>query len=60
VPLIARLEGTASVQEVFEAARTAGELPEGFTREAFMELIRKMVERGFLQLELQTGGESTS
>jgi methylase of polypeptide subunit release factors len=54
VPLIARLEGTMSIREVFDAAHTAGELPAGFTQEAFVELIQKMVERGFLQLELPT------
>lgn len=60
VPLVARLEGTISVQEVFEAAHTAGELPEDFTREAFMALIQKMIERGFLQLELQAASKSAN
>ena len=52
VPLVARLEGSRSVQEVFEAARTANELPDGFKLEAFLDLVRKMIERGFLELEV--------
>jgi len=52
VPLVARLEGKRSVEQVFEAARTADELPEGFTLDAFADLARKMIERGFLEVDL--------
>jgi methylase of polypeptide subunit release factors len=51
VPLVARLEGNLSVQEVFDAARSADELPEGFTREAFAELVALMLERGLLEVD---------
>ena len=49
VPLVARLNGKKSVQQVFEEARSADELPQGFTLDAFMDLVRQMVERGFLK-----------
>ena len=52
VPLLARLEGTKSVQEVFEAARSADELPQGFTLDAFADLVGRMIERGFLEVAL--------
>jgi hypothetical protein len=53
VPLIARLEGKRSVQEVFDAARSADELPQGFTLDAFADLVRGMIERRFLAVDLQ-------
>jgi SAM-dependent methyltransferase len=53
VPLVARLEGDQTVAEVFDAARAADELPTGFKLEDFLELVRKMIERGFLEVELQ-------
>ena len=51
VPLVAGLEGQRSVEEVFETARKTGELPEGFTLDAFADLVRTMIERGFLEVE---------
>jgi hypothetical protein len=54
VPLIARLEGNRSIEEIFEAARSADELPQGFTVDAFADLVRGMIERGFLAVELQS------
>jgi SAM-dependent methyltransferase len=48
VPLVARLNGGKSVQEVFEAARSADELPAGFTVEAFLGLVQRMIELGLL------------
>jgi methylase of polypeptide subunit release factors len=51
VPLIARLEGKCSVQEVFDQAHAAGELPRDFPLEAFTDLVRKMIERGFLEVD---------
>ena len=52
VPLVARLEGKRSVAEVFGQAREVGELPAGFTFEAFAGLIQMMIERGFLEVEV--------
>jgi SAM-dependent methyltransferase len=51
VPLVARLEGRHSVEEVFETARKKDELPEGFTLDGFAELVRTMIEKGFLEVE---------
>ncbi len=51
VPLIARLDGVKSVQEVFEAARLADELPAGFPLDAFVDLVRTMIETGYLDVE---------
>lgn len=48
VPLIARLNGTRSVHKVFEAARSADDLAPGFTLEAFLGLVRQLIEHGFL------------
>lgn len=52
VPLAARLEGQKSVKEVFEEARVADELPEGFSAEAFGDLVRLMIERRLLDVDL--------
>jgi SAM-dependent methyltransferase len=52
VPLVARLEGTKSVREIFEAAGSADELPAGFTLEGFADLVRLMIERGLLEVDL--------
>ena len=51
VPLIARLEGKPSVQEVFDQAHAAGELPRDFPLKAFVGLVQKMIERGFLEVD---------
>jgi len=48
VPLVARLNGKRSVQEVFNEARSADELPAGFTLEAFLGLVQRMIEMGLL------------
>ncbi len=50
VPLLARLTGNRTVQEVFNASQAAGELPAGFNLEAFLGLIQQMIERGFMNL----------
>jgi SAM-dependent methyltransferase len=52
VPLVARLAGKATIEEVFENARSAAELPSDFTLQAFGELVGDLVERGFLDLDL--------
>ena len=51
VPVIAKLNGRQSVAEVYNAAQAAGELPEGFPLEPFIELVDLMVERGFLLID---------
>lgn len=51
VPLVARLEGAASVQQVFKTAQSADELPQGFTLEPFLDLVQRMIERGFLEVD---------
>lgn len=52
VPLLARLNGTKSVAEVFAAV--ADELPQEFTLQDFSGLVKMMVEKGFLKLDLPT------
>lgn len=52
VPLVAGLNGKRSVEEVFAAAQSARVTPQGFTLEAFGELVSLMVERTFLEVEL--------
>ena len=52
VPLIARLQETKTVREIFEQARDADELPDGFPLEAFLDLINKLIERRFLHIPL--------
>lgn len=51
VPLLARLEGKRSVEEIYRQARDAGDLPKGFPLEDFLSLVQGMIERGFLQLD---------
>ncbi len=48
VPLAARLNGKPTVREVFETAQAADELPAGFTLEAFMGLVERMLDLGLL------------
>jgi SAM-dependent methyltransferase len=52
VPLVARLNGTLTVAEIFQQSSSADELPQGFTLNDFMGLVEIMIERGFLELEL--------
>ncbi|HEY5910988.1 MAG TPA: methyltransferase, partial [Verrucomicrobiae bacterium] len=52
VPLLARLEGKHSVEDIFRQAAAAGDLPQGFAFDDFADLVRKMIERGFLQVDL--------
>jgi methylase of polypeptide subunit release factors len=51
VPLVARLDGKRSVADVFASAQKAGELPEGFALNDFADLLRGMIERGFLVID---------
>ena len=52
VPLVAQLNGKRSVREVFESAKQADELPQGFRIENFAELVGSLIERGFLKVDL--------
>ena len=49
---ISRLDGTRTVREVFSATRRAGATPAGFTLNTFGDLVRQMIDRGFLDVEL--------
>jgi hypothetical protein len=51
VPLVARLNGKKTVRQVFEEAHSAGELPQGFSLKAFLDLAAQMIGRGFLESE---------
>ena len=51
VPLIARLDGKRSIQAVFEQARAAEEMPKDFPLGAFVELVQRMIQRGFLDVD---------
>jgi SAM-dependent methyltransferase len=52
VPLVARLDGKRSVAEVFEQARAGDELPEGFKLEDFAGLVRGMIDRRLLEVDI--------
>lgn len=52
VPLVARLDGKKSVEEVFTTAQSADDLPQGFMLKDFAGLVRMMIEKGFLQVDL--------
>jgi hypothetical protein len=52
VPIVARLNGTRSVREVFAAAQQACEWPQGFRLEDFISLIGPMIECGFLVVDI--------
>ena len=52
VPLLARLTGKQSVAEVFAAARSADQLPQGFGLSDFADLVRLTIDRGFLLVDL--------
>jgi methylase of polypeptide subunit release factors len=51
VPLLARLNGTRSPREVLEGARLAGELPDGFGLEPWLQLIGRMIGLGLLEVQ---------
>ncbi len=53
VPLVARLNGTKSPREIFESARRADELPEGFGLEPFLQLIERMIGLGLLDVDFR-------
>ena len=52
VPALMRFDGTRSVADVFADAERAAEFPHGFPLDAFVDLVRLMVEQGMLTVEL--------
>jgi hypothetical protein len=50
VPLLARLNGTRSPREVLESARLAGDLPDGFGLEPWLQLVERMIGLGLLEV----------
>ena len=50
-PAVLRLNGKRTVESVFETCRAEGTFPSGSTLTVFSDLMRLMVERGFLELE---------
>lgn len=58
--LVQRLEGTKTVEQTFDTARRAGQMPPDFTLPAFVDLVSQMIERGILDIDLpplQRGGD---
>jgi methylase of polypeptide subunit release factors len=52
VPALARLNGTRSPREVFDSARLAGELPDGFGLEPWLQLVERMIGMGLLEVQI--------
>jgi hypothetical protein len=50
IPLLDKLNGTRTVEEVFRSFQAADELPQGFTLEDFAGLVGKMIELGFYEV----------
>ena len=57
-PLLARLNGTRSLQEVFESARSANELPEGFGLVPWLQLVERMIGMGLLEVPFHNSANS--
>ncbi len=49
VPLISRLDGSLSVDDLFAAAQRSGETPPTITREDLVDLVARLVDRGLLE-----------
>ena len=50
VPLLTRIDGKLTLAEIYDSARKAEELPEGFQLGDFTQLVARMIERGFFEL----------
>jgi SAM-dependent methyltransferase len=48
-PLVSRMDGAASVDDLFAAAREAGETPDAVVREELVDLVARLVDRGLLE-----------
>ena len=51
VPMFAQFDGHRTLREIFEPAKAADELPEGFELEDFTGLVARMIERGFFKVQ---------
>jgi hypothetical protein len=49
--LVQRLEGKETVEQTFDTATRAGQMPADFTLPAFVDLVGKMIERGILDID---------
>jgi SAM-dependent methyltransferase len=50
IPLISAFDGRRTLQDVFNAAHTTGQMPGDFTLAAFTDFVALLIERGFLEL----------
>lgn len=56
VPLLARMTGAETVRDIFDHAQVNEELPKGFTITALLDLVARMIEHGFLSVDLPEEG----
>ena len=47
-----------TVEQTFDAARQAGQMPADFTLAAFADLVGQMIERGLLDVDTPAAGRS--
>lgn len=52
VPLVSRMDGSVSVDDLFAAAQSSGETPTASTREDLVDLVARLVDRGLLEPRL--------
>jgi SAM-dependent methyltransferase len=52
VPLVSRMDGAVSVDDILAAARRSGEMPSANTREDLVDLVVRLVDRGLLEPRL--------
>ncbi len=52
IPLVAAFDGRQTLEQVFGAARRAGQMPEDFPLAAFTDFVALLIERGFLEADL--------
>jgi SAM-dependent methyltransferase len=52
--MLERLEGKLTVEQTFEAAQQAGQMPADFTLPAFVDVVGRMIERGLLDIDMPT------
>lgn len=51
IQVLTECDGTRTVLQLFETAREARLLPEGFSLDGFLDFAKKMIERGYLEIE---------
>ncbi len=49
VPLVSRMDGSVSVDDLFAAAKRSGETPPAITREDLVDLVARLADRGLLE-----------